>query len=43
MLVASLALGVWYANNQLLFSLYFLYQVGRTFFPALVPDFGAPG
>ncbi len=43
MLAASVALGVWYAKNQLLFSLHFLYQIARAFFPTMVPDFGAPG
>lgn len=43
MLAASLALLVWYAQAQLVYSLYFLYQLGRAFLPGLVPDVGAPG
>ena len=31
---------VWYAWNQLLYSLYFVYQVARSLFPAIVPELG---
>lgn len=43
MLAASLALAVWYAQAQLIYSLHFLYQLSRALFPVLVPDVGAPG
>lgn len=31
---------LWYASNQLLYSLYFAYQIVRALFPGIVPDIG---
>jgi hypothetical protein len=38
MVVATL----WYASNQLLYSLYFIYQLVRLLLPGIVPDIGSP-
>lgn len=38
-LASSLGLFVWYSSNQLLYSLYFLYQLLRALFPAYLPEF----
>lgn len=43
LLLASFVLLVWYANNQLLYTLRFGYQLLRFLAPGLVPDFGPPG
>lgn len=42
-LAASLLILVWYAKNQLIFTLLFFYQLLRFWAPGLVPDFGPPG
>lgn len=42
-LAASLLLLVWYAKNQLIFTLLFFYQLLRLWAPGLIPDFGPPG
>ena len=39
-LLLSLAAFVWYAKPQLIYSLYFFYQLGRYFFPGAIPDLG---
>jgi hypothetical protein len=31
---------LWYAGNQFLFSLYFVYQIGRILLPGVVPAVG---
>jgi hypothetical protein len=33
---------LWYASNQLLYSLYFLYQIARIALPGIVPAVGPP-
>jgi hypothetical protein len=33
---------LWYASNQLLYSLYFLYQIARIALPGIVPAVGSP-
>lgn len=38
LLTAGMVLmGIWYAHNQLLYSLYFFYQVASYFYPGLFP------
>ncbi len=37
-LVASVAFPLWYAKGQLLFTLYFGYQLARVWFPQLFPS-----
>jgi hypothetical protein len=32
---------LWYASNQLLYSLYFVYQIARIVLPGIVPDVGS--
>ena len=42
-LVASAALTLWYAKGQLLFTLYFGYQLARFWFPQWLPAVGGSG
>lgn len=37
-LILSLAAFAWYAKPQLIYSLYFFYQLGRYFFPDMLPN-----
>lgn len=36
-LTIMVAASAWYASNQLLYSLYFVYQLARFLFPGVVP------
>lgn len=42
-LLLAFGLALWYARPQAIYSLYFLYQLGRFLAPGIVPDLGAPG
>ena len=42
-LIASAILTLWYANPQILYSLYFLYGLAQSIFPGLLPDPISPG
>ncbi len=37
-LLLSLAAFLWYAKPQLIYSLYFFYQLARYFLPGVIPD-----
>jgi len=37
-LLLSLAAFLWYAKPQLIYSLYFFYQISRYFFPDVIPN-----
>jgi len=37
-LLLSLVAFLWYAKPQLIYSLYFFYQISRYFFPGAIPD-----
>jgi len=41
-LISMILVTLWYASNQLLYSLYFTYQIARGLFPGIVPDVGSP-
>jgi hypothetical protein len=42
MLLACVVLTVWYAWPQILYSLHFLYSLGRFFLPGVVPEVARP-
>jgi len=42
-LMASLAMTLWYAKGQFLLTLYFGYQVARVLFPQWLPPAGSSG
>jgi hypothetical protein len=39
-LICMILVTLWYAGNQLLYSLYFVYQIARILLPGVVPAVG---
>jgi hypothetical protein len=40
-LICMVLVTLWYASSQLLYSLYFAYQLARLLFPGIMPDVGS--